>query len=153
MQAMSQVSLRYLEIIGLKNQNKNLENAALKKEEKRKATENNHKDLIDKNDKLMKQLTGQFPVQGENHIIWEMIITEAEKLRPYLNYILDKETIIQASRQSCTVVKEALNKKPIDTTNNTINFLNDLSEDDLKIMGIKEKISVITWARKVVGKH
>ena len=50
-------------------------------------------------------------------------------------------------------MKEDLNKKPIDTTNNTINFLNDLSEDDLKIMGVEEKISVITWERKVVGKH
>ena len=50
--------------MGLKNQNKNLENATLKEEE-RKAMENKYKDLLDKNDKLMKQLTGQLPVQGE----------------------------------------------------------------------------------------
>ena len=52
--AMSQVSLRDLEIIGLKNQNKNLESATLKKEEERKAIENKCKYLLDKNDKMMK---------------------------------------------------------------------------------------------------
>ena len=66
---MSQVSLRDLEIVGLKNQNKNLENAALKKEEERKDMENKYKDLLDKNDKLVKQLTRQFIVQGAKHII------------------------------------------------------------------------------------
>ena len=50
-------------------------------------------------------------------------------------------------------MKETLNKKPIDTTNNTFNFLNGVSEDDLKTMGIKDKILAITWERKVVGKH
>ena len=39
-QDMSQVSLRDLEIIRLKNQNKNLENLALKREEERKTWEN-----------------------------------------------------------------------------------------------------------------
>ena len=59
---MSEVSLRDLEIFGLKNQNKNLENLALKREEERKAWENRCRDLSDKNDKLMKQVTGQLPV-------------------------------------------------------------------------------------------
>ena len=54
MQEMSHVSLRDLEIVGLKNKNKNLENAALKKEEDRKALEEKSKELLEKNDKLMK---------------------------------------------------------------------------------------------------
>ena len=115
--------------------------------------ENKYKDFLYKNDKLVKQLTRQFPIQRENHIIWDMIITEAGKLRPYLNYILDKETGIHASRQSCTVVKEDLNEKPIDTANNKVSFMNGLSEYDLKTIGIKDRILVITWARKFVGKH
>ena len=61
--------------------------------------------------------------------------------------------VINAARQSCTAVKEALNKNPMDTTKNTINFLNTLSEEYLRTMGIKDKITVIAWARKVVGKH
>ena len=74
----------------MKNKIKNLENAALKKEEERKAMENKYKDLLDKNDKLMKQLTRQLPIQGSKHIIWDVIIIEAEKFRTYLNYILYK---------------------------------------------------------------
>ena len=50
-------------------------------------------------------------------------------------------------------MKEDLNKNPIDTTNNTVNFLNGLSKDDLKKLGIKDRTSVITWERKLVGKH
>ena len=68
-QAMSQVILRDLEIIGLKNQNKILEDAALKKEEDTKDIENKYKELLDKNDKLVNQLTIQVPVQGAKHII------------------------------------------------------------------------------------
>ena len=67
-------------------------------------------------------------MQVARHLIWDMIIAKAVKLRPYLNYILDKEMAIHAARQSCTTVKEALNKKPIDTFNNTINFLNSCVE-------------------------
>ena len=85
---MSQISLRDLEIVGLKNQNKNLENLALKREEERKSWENKCKYLLDKDDKLMKQVTGQLPVQGEKHIIWDISIIETAKLRPYLDYIL-----------------------------------------------------------------
>ena len=61
--------------------------------------------------------------------------------------------VINTIKQSCTAVKEYLNKNTVDTTNNKINFLNTLSEEGLRTMGIKDKITVITQARKVVGKH
>ena len=51
---------------------------------------------------------------GAKHIIWDFIILEATKLRPYLDYILDKERVLQAAKQSVTIVKEKLNKKPVD---------------------------------------
>ena len=38
----------------------------------------------------MNQVIGQLPAQGAKHIIWDMIIVEVEKIRPYLDYILDK---------------------------------------------------------------
>ena len=81
-----------------------------------------------------------------------MVIFEAVNLIPYLNYILDKEMVINASRKSCIAVKEALNKKHVDRANNTINFLDTLSEEYLRTMVIKHRITVITWATKVVGK-
>ena len=84
---MSQVSLRDLEIVGLKSQNKNLVDAVLKKEEEMKVLESENKELMDKNEKLVKQLYGQFPMQGARHVIWDMIIPETVKISPYLNYI------------------------------------------------------------------
>ena len=109
--------------------------------------------MLDKNEKLTEKISGQLPVQGARHLIWDMIITEATKMRPYLNYIKDKEMVINVARQSCTNVKETLDRKPIDTTQNTINFCNTLSEEELRKIGIKDRIAVITWERKVIGKH
>ena len=84
--------------------------------------QNKCKYLLDKNDKLMKLVTGQFTIHGAKHIIWDMIIAEATKLKTYLDYILDKGIVMQAARQSVTIVKEVLNKNPIDTANNTVSF-------------------------------
>ena len=119
--------MRDLEIVGLKIQDKNLVDAVLKKEEERKALEKKCKELLDKNEKLVKQLFGQFPMQGARQLIQDTIIAEAVKVIPYLNYIMEKEMVINTARQSFTVVEEYLNKKPMDTTKNTINFLNTLS--------------------------
>ena len=52
-----------------------------------------------------------------------------------------------------TTVNERLNKKPIDYAKNTIDFLNGLIEEELNTVNIKDIISIITWARKVVYKH
>ena len=98
MQAISHASLKDLEIVGLKNENKNLENATLKKEEEKKALENKCKGMLDKNEKFEKQLFGKLPIWGARNIVWDMIIVEAIKLRPYLNYIMEKEIVICAAK-------------------------------------------------------
>ena len=74
-------------------------------------------------------------------------------MRPYLNYIKDKEMVINVARKSCTTVKETLDRKPVDATQNTIIFCNTLSEEELRKIGIKDRIAVINWARKFIGKH
>ena len=61
--------------------------------------------------------------------------------------------VTNTAKWSFTTTKEALNKNTMDTTKNTTNFLNTMSEEDLRTMGIKDIITVITWVRKVVGKH
>ena len=50
-------------------------------------------------------------------------------------------------------MNETLDKITIETNQNTINFLNNLSEVELKIMGIKDIITIITWERKVIANH
>ena len=42
----------------------------------------------------MKQVTRQLLEQGAKHIIWDVLIAELTKLRPYLDYILDKEIVM-----------------------------------------------------------
>ena len=74
-------------------------------------------------------------------------------MRPYLDYILDKKIVMYSSRQSATIVKERLNKNPIETTNNFIHFLNGLTEDEMKSTNIKDRTSIITRERKVMSKH
>ena len=74
-------------------------------------------------------------------------------MRHYLKYIKDKEMVINVASQICTIVKETLDRKPTYTTRNTINFLNTLSKGELKTMGIKDIIAIITWASNVLGKH
>ena len=78
---------------------------------------------------------------------------EANNFRPYLHYILGKELVIQSFRQGMIVAREKLNKKPIEHENNAISFLNSLSKDDLKKSNIKDKISSLNWARKVINKY
>ena len=70
-----------------------------------------------------------------------------------MDYILDKETVINSSKQIVTVVKERLNKNPTETANNTIDFLNGLTTYELKEDNIKDIISIINWERKMVNKH
>ena len=82
-----------------------------------------------------------------------MIIKEATKMRPYLNFMKDKEVVINVEKKIYTTVKGTLDGKPIDTTHNTINFLNTLSKKELKTVVIRDRIVVITWERKIIGKH
>ena len=49
--------------------------------------------------------------------------------------------------------REKLNKNLVDYANNAINFLNGLLKDDLKKANIKDRISIMTQAKKVVNKY
>ena len=60
---------------------------------------------------------------------------------------------MQETRQSVIVMKQSLNKKSRDTAQNVIKFLNNLIEEDIRKENISDRISTITWARKVVSKY
>ena len=46
-----------------------------------------------------------------------------------------------------------MNKKPIQVAQNAVDFLSALSEDQIKRMGIQDKVVVVSWARRVIGKY
>ena len=87
--AMSQVKLKYVELTALKYQNKNIEEITLKREQEKKKVEEKCQELINQNTKLTKQVVGQMALQGARHMIWDKIILEANKFRPYLYCIVD----------------------------------------------------------------
>ena len=66
---MSQVSFKELEIVRLSNENKFFESLTLKRERERKSWEAKFQEFESKNDKLEKQVTGKFDLQGAEHIM------------------------------------------------------------------------------------
>ena len=98
-------------------------------------------------------MIGQLALQGARKLIWDEIIREANKFRLYLDYIADRENALKVSRQNILIVKQGLNKNPIQVAQNAINFLSTLLEDKVKRFGIQDKVVVASWARKVIGKY
>ena len=47
--------------------------------------------LIQQNAKLSQQVVGKLSLQGARHLIWDQIIIEVDKFRPYLDFIEDQE--------------------------------------------------------------
>jgi len=66
-------------------------------------------------------------LQEARHMIWDKIILEANKFRPYLDYIADQESALKVARQNILIVKQGLNKNPIEVAQNAIKFLSTLS--------------------------
>ena len=93
------------------------------------------------------------PLQGARHIIWDKIILEANKFKPYLIYIANRESAMKVSRKNILIVKQGLNKNPMEVSQNAINFLSTLSVDQVRRFDIRDRFVVISWARKVIGKH
>ena len=92
-------------------------------------------------------------LQGGIHMIWDEIIKEANKFRPYLYFIADQEGALKVARHNILTVKQELNKKPMETAQNAINFLSTLSEGQVRRFDIRDRVVIISWDRKVVGKY
>ena len=99
----------------------------MKKEQEKKKVEETCQGLINQNTKLTKKVVGQMALQGAIHMIWDKIIQEANQFRPYLDYIADKESALKVARQNILIVKQGLNKNPMEVAQNAINFLSTLS--------------------------
>ena len=68
-------------------------------------------------------------------------------------FILAEEIVTLATRKNVQMVKQVLNKNTMDRANNSISFLNNLTEEEIKKENIQDRGLVITWVRKVVNKH
>ena len=85
---------------------------AEKKGKERNILEDKCRELVEKNNKLSKQVSGKSSVQGSKHLILDVLIVEATKLKPYLDFILDKEIVTQEARKNVHMAKQDLKKGP-----------------------------------------
>jgi hypothetical protein len=152
-QAMSQISLKDNEIKLLKTEVQNLKEENEAKEKEIKTLQAKIQELSNNNKGLAAHVTGQAAMQGCKHLVWDQIIKEVDKLRPYLDYIRVKEKVAKDALNSCQAIRESLNRKPKEIAQRAITFLNGLTDADLTTMNITNRISVITWARRILGKY
>jgi hypothetical protein len=123
------------------------------KEKEIKTLQAKNQELSSNNKGLAGHVTGQAAMQGCKHMVWDQIIKEVDKLRPYLDYIRVKEKVVKDAFNSCQAIRESLNRKPKEIAQRAITFLNGLTDADLTAMNITNRISVITWARRILGKY
>jgi hypothetical protein len=152
-QAMSQVSLKEGEIKGIKGSIEKLKQEMQAKDEKMAQFQKENGALQERIDKLKMRLRGKGLLQGAKHIIWDSIAVEAAKFRVYLNFINDKDNMAITARSRCTVVNETLAKKPSEWAQNAINLLNSIPTAELQTIGVKDRTTLIIWARRVIAKH
>ena len=65
----------------------------------------------------------------------------------------DKNAIVDLALQRCELVNENIDKKPLETAQNTVKFLKTLTYEDMQEMAIRDKLAIILWDRKFINKH
>ena len=98
-------------------------------------------------------MVGKLALQGAGHLIWDQIIMEADKFRPYLDIIEDQEIAMGEARKQAQIVSAEVNKRPLMTAKNSITFLSSLSYGSDSRYDIQNRVVVVFGAKKVVAKH
>ena len=57
------------------------------------------------------------------------------------------------AKQRLKLVNETMERKPLATAQNALNFLNSLTYQKLHDIGVKDRISIVLWAKKFIHKH
>ena len=114
--------MREGEIKELKEGNVQLKHELDKIIEERNKLSGEKKQLEKKINELNENMIGKVPLQGAKHIIWDTLTIEITKFRSYLNFVNDKNVIVDLALQICKLENENLEKKPLDTAQNVVNF-------------------------------
>ena len=86
-------------------------------------------------------------------MIWDQIIIEADKFRPYIDFIEYRENaMIEAKKKVLTVLGE-VHKRLVAITKNVVAFLSSLSDDLANLYGIQNRVAIVSRAIKVIAKH
>ena len=102
--AMSQINLREGEIKELKEGNFQLKHELDKIIEERNKLSCEKKQIQKRINKLNEKMIAKVPLQGAKHVIWDTLTIEITKFRSYLNFVNDKNAIVDLSLQRCKLV-------------------------------------------------
>ena len=118
--AMSQVTLKDVEIKQLKENN-------IKIQQENKTLQEN---VAKYNTKLM----GQVQLQGAKHLLWDQIATEIAKFQDYVYFMDDKRMLASSVLTKFQITNETLQMRPLKKPQNTVNFLNQTSNETLRAL-------------------
>jgi len=85
-------------------------------------SQNKVKELNDK-------LKGRGPLLGARHALWDSIIGEATKFRPYLEMMEDKSALANKALHKRLVINEIMSKRSVEVAQNAINMLNTITNE------------------------
>ena len=64
-------------------------------------------------------------------MIWDTLSMEITKFKHYLNFIDDESALVNLAAQRLKLANETMEKKPLNTAHNAVNFLNSLTYQNL----------------------
>ena len=102
---------------------------------------------------LKERSIGKAPLQGAKHLIWDTLSVEITKFRHYLNFIDDQTALDNLATQRLKLENKTMEKKPLNTTQNALNFLNALTYQKLQDIRIKDRVAIVLWSKKFINKH
>lgn len=86
-------------------------------------------------------------------MIWDEITKSLVEFKPYLDMVEDKDTLSCKSLHKCIVLNETMAKRTPYIAQNAIILLNTTTNEQLHTLGVKYRITVMMWARRVICKH
>ena len=63
----------------------------------------------------------------------------------YLNFIDDQSTLVNLANQRLKLVNETMERKPLGTAQNALNFLNSLTYQKLQDIGVNDRVTMVLW--------
>ena len=103
---MSQVSLKEVEIKGLKDENERIKSELAKSIQEKNKAWNEKSQLLKKFNELKERNIGKDPLQGVKHLIWDTLSMEITKFRHYLNFIDDESALVNLAAQRLKLENE-----------------------------------------------
>lgn len=150
--AMSQVKLKDIQISEL-----NLKIEKLKKADqgtlKIAELEGKVEELKQKLEDQEYGLTGRVALLGDRHLIWDEITKSLMEFRPYLDIMEDKVALSCKALHKYVVLNDTMVKRIPDIAQNAINLLKIVTNEQLHTLQVKDRITVIMWAKRVICKH